>query len=129
MQADLQRPEYKDLALVGYTLAFLIFKRKHPEDLDWLERSFKGMHDLLHESPLYQIILQEGSEAALHQAIVNLVQARFPGLESLAAQQVAATKNIAHLHRFLVKIGTASDAKAAQSLLLGLPQEEPQENG
>jgi len=148
----LQQPEHNEIALVGYTLAFLIFKRKHPEHLDWLERSFKGMHDLLHESPLYQIILEEGEikghakglaeglakgreegieegiALGLGQAIVNLVQAHFPELKGLAAQQVAPIKNITLLNHLLFKISASSDAKEAHTLLLNPSEGEPLEN-
>lgn len=137
MLTDLQQPEHEELALVSYTLAYLMFQRKSPENLNWLERSFKGMQDILHESPLYQIILEEGdskgyargSEETIRQAIVNIVQAHFPELKGLAAQQVAPIKNVTLLHHLLVKISTAPDAKEAHSLLLGLSTEEPQKNG
>jgi hypothetical protein len=142
MLTDLQRPEHKDLALVGYTLAYLIFQRKYPGNLDWLERNFKGMQDILHESQLYQMIMQEGEvkghekglaegiakgrEEELRQTIVSLVQDRFPELESLAARQVAIVANIARLRRFIIKISRASEAKEVAGMLLDLPQEASQ---
>jgi predicted transposase YdaD len=157
MLTDLQQPEHEELALVGFTLAYLMFQRKSPENLIWLERNFKGMQDILHESPLYQMILEEGESKGhakglaegiakgreegitlgreegialgLGQALVNLVQMHFPELKNLAAQQVAPIKNITLLNHLLFKIGSASNAQEAHTLLLNLPKEEPQENG
>lgn len=139
MLTDLQPPEHKELALVGYTLAYLIFKRKHPENLDWLERTYKGMQDILHESPLYQMILQEGREEGREEGlkegeikghakgIISLVQAHFPELKDLATQQVATIKDATLLNHLLVKISMASNAKEAAGLLLDLPEETSQE--
>lgn len=130
MLTDLQRPEHEELALVGFTLAYLMFQRKSPENLIWLERNFKGMQDILHESPLYQMILEEGREEerevtrkALRQGIINVIQGHFPELKSLAAQQVAPIKNVTILNHLLFKISLTSDAKEAAGMLLNPPTE------
>jgi predicted transposase/invertase (TIGR01784 family) len=151
MLVQLQQPEHNELAVIGYTLAALIFKRTSLADLDWLERNFREMDNLMHESPIYQMILEEGEikgyakglvegiakgreegieegiALGLGQAIVNLVQAHFPELKGLAAQQVAPIKNVALLNHLLFKISSTSDAKEARSLLLNPPEEKPQE--
>src|SRR5437868_14673528 len=95
----------------------------------YIKRNVKKMGDgsWLRESGLYQMIVQEGRENALHQAIVDLVQARFSELKDLATQQVATTRNVAHLHSFLVKVGVASNAQEAENLLLDLPKEASQD--
>jgi len=72
--------------------------------------------------------IEEGIALGLGQAIVNLVQAHFPELKGLAAQQVAPIKNITLLNHLLFKISASSDAKEAHTLLLNPSEGEPLEN-
>lgn len=87
----------------------------------------------LHESPLYQMILEEGREEerersrkALRQGIINVVQGHFPELKDLAAQQVAPIKDVALLNHLLLKISSASNVEEVRSWLLNPPKEEQQ---
>jgi hypothetical protein len=67
MLNELDTPEHKDLALVGFKLASLVFNQKSQDHLAWLVRSFKEMHDILHDTPIYQLILEEGREKGLEE--------------------------------------------------------------
>lgn len=89
-----------DLELIGYTLSSLIFRRIKSKDQDWLARSFQKMHDILRDTPIYQMILQEGREEGIEtgrkevleferMGLLNLVEARFPALKKLAKEQAA----------------------------------------
>ncbi|SRR6266567_4007555 len=85
---------------------------------------------LIPGSPAYQIIVdksrEEGAREALSQAIIDLVKARFPGLEITATQQIAEARS-ATLHLLLVRIGRASNLQDAYSWLLNFSERESRE--
>jgi hypothetical protein len=51
-----------ELELVGFTLASFAFTRLDEIEQDWLTRRFHKMHDILYNTPIYQLILKEGEE-------------------------------------------------------------------
>jgi len=117
----------KNLELVGFTLASMVFRRvKNTLGWDWLQERFKYMHDILRESPIYQMILQEGREEgqeagqikALRQTIIDIIQVRFPDLVSVAEQRVASISNLTILRHLSIEMVTAQSSKQAQRILL-----------
>jgi len=106
------------------------------------------MHDILRESPIYQEILREGREEgrergreegreqgreeglqkgqleALSQAVVDIVQERFPKLVRLTKKQVAVVKDAALLRQLIVKVSMAQDMEEAQLHLLAVDDDE-----
>jgi len=50
-----------ELAFHGYITATIMFEYlKQYDDLEWLKRSYKTMHDTLSIAPAYQWVLAEG---------------------------------------------------------------------
>jgi predicted transposase/invertase (TIGR01784 family) len=132
MLRELDVPEHKELALLGFKLASLVFKRKNQDDLDWLIRSFKKMHDILHDTPIYQLILEEGREKGLEEGLeegrkeerlnlrlilVNIVQARFPDMVDMAKARTDSIEDISALRQLVINFGTAQDREKIQQYL------------
>jgi len=148
MFTDLDAAGKPDLAVIGYSLASFAFRRENNTGLDSLVRRFREMHDILRESPIYQEILREGREEgrergreegreqgreeglqkgqleALSQAVVDIVQERFPKLVRLTKKQVAVVKDAALLRHLIVKVSMAQDMEEAQLHLLAVDDDE-----
>ena len=140
MFTDLDAAGKPDLAVIGYSLASFAFRRENNTGLDSLVRRFREMHDILRESPIYQEILREGREEgreqgreeglqkgqleALSQAVVDIVQERFPKLVRLTKKQVAVVKDVALLRQLIVKVSMAQDMEEAQLHLLAVDDDE-----
>jgi predicted transposase YdaD len=61
MLGRLSGEHHREIAAIAYLFAFRIFQKlKRDDDLEWLERKFRNMNDILRESPLYQQIVAEG---------------------------------------------------------------------
>ncbi len=90
------------------------------------------MHDILKESDIYQMILQEGREEGLQatrQTLLRFVQARFPKLVRFATKQIAVVKDAQVLDDLIYKIGLSSLTEAqARQLFADLDKEEDEEN-
>ncbi len=136
MLRELDTPEYKELALLGFKLASLVFKRKSQNELDWLIRSFKEMHDILHDTPIYQLILEEGREKGLEEGrekgleqardeerlnlrliLVNITQARFPDLVAMVKARTDSIEDIDTLRQLVINFGIAQDREKIQQYL------------
>jgi predicted transposase YdaD len=118
MFAEMVPANDKNLELVGFTLASMVFKRaKNALDWDWLQERFKHMHDILRESPIYQLILEEGLQE-LRQTIADIVQLRFPDLVGFAEQKVAEINDLDRLRRLNIEMVTAQSAEHARRVLL-----------
>jgi predicted transposase YdaD len=55
----------EDLALVGFTLASMVFQRERSVEQEWLIRSFKEMYDLIRDTPIYQEMTKMAREEGL----------------------------------------------------------------
>ncbi len=90
------------------------------------------MHDILKESDIYQMILQEGREEGLQatrQTLLRFVQARFPKLVRFATKQIAVVKDAQVLDDLIYKIGLSSLTEAeARQLFADLDKEEDENN-
>ncbi len=86
------------------------------------------MHDILRETPIFQLILEEGREegrleerlVTLRQSIIIIVQARFPALEQLAKEQVSISEKTEVLAALIASLSVALDEQEARSLLLSI---------
>ena len=119
-----------ELELIGFTLASLVFSRENKADQDWLIRRFREMHDILRETPIYQEILKEGREEgleALRQAVVDVVQERFPKMVGLARKLVTFVEDTSALRRLIVKVSIAQNAEEAKQYLLSVVEDEDQQ--
>jgi predicted transposase YdaD len=95
------------------------------------------MHDILRESPYYQEILQEGYQEGRQEgreegklegqreALLAIVQFRFPKIARLSKRLVAANDDAASLQNLTVKISMAQTAEEAKQYML----EAVEENG
>lgn len=128
---DIEETRKADLELIGYSLAALIFRRMKSKDQDWLARSFQQMHDILRDTPIYQMILQEGREEGREEAsrmieeerkrvldsqrvgLVDLVEARFPALKALAKAQAAQIESPPLLANLTIKIALTQSLEEA----------------
>lgn len=66
----------------------------------------------------------EGEVEALHKAILNIVQVRFPGQLPLARQHLSAIMQPAQLQQILLDVVTAKDEAAAIHLFMTLEQSQ-----
>ena len=125
MFARLAGKGYRQLATMGFLFAALAFRQsRRYSDQEWLERRFKYMHDILRESPAYQWILDEGREEGIQQgmqqAVINMVVARFPELESLARARITAVSNLERLQHLIIDLTISHNQEEAQRVLLSL---------
>ncbi len=113
----------KDLLPASNLLAGLVLDKN---DLEWLQRRFQQMNDILKQSPAYRWMtddaraegleqgreqgLEQGREKALEQfraAIIEIVTGRFPHVLSLAQQVVRDVTSVERLQHTVVKLGLA----------------------
>ncbi len=125
-----------DLEVVGFTLASFAFTRLAEEEQDWLIRRFHKMHDILRDTPIYQLILKEGREEGreegleqgklevLRQTLVTIMEIRFPKLVRLAKKETSVIDDPDLLKALVVKMSIARDAVEAKQFLLELNEDE-----
>ena len=79
------------------------------------------LRDVLRDTWAYQEIMQEGVEMGLQEqrlTLLEVVQARFPDVESLAKKTVDSIGDLAVLRRLIVKMSvTQTEEEAKQALL------------
>ncbi|GAC1367972.1 MAG: hypothetical protein NVSMB44_34140 [Ktedonobacteraceae bacterium] len=125
MFAEIELAHNTNLELIGFTFASMVFRHeKNTLSWDWLQERFKYMHDILRESPIYQMILEEGLQEnlqRLRQIISDIVQIRFPELVDLASQHVAKISDSNLLQQLNIEMATARDAEQARRILLDRP--------
>ncbi len=117
-----------EVEVIAFTLtSFVLQHMKKTADLDWLIRRFREMHDIMHDTPIFQEILREGLEQGLEQGLEKgleqglekgkleatrhilliLTERRFPALTSLAQEQAARIQDLNVLDDVIVNIGLA----------------------
>jgi predicted transposase YdaD len=124
MIASLDAAGKQDLLPLGYAFAALVFKKE--DQREWLRKRFEMLHDMLEESWAYQEMvqkglqqgleqgLQEGELRALRQAIVDVVQERFPEIMASVKKRVQTIEDPSLLRLVIVKMSTLPTAKEAQ---------------
>ncbi len=111
-----------DLLSLIYLLAELVCENDN--DILWLDRRFAMLYDVLQESRAYQRIKQEGELQALHQTLLAIVQARFPGIVQFATKRTAEVHNTAALEDLIVKLSLAQTLEEARQYMLALDEEQ-----
>jgi predicted transposase YdaD len=112
--------------LLSITLTLATLTLDKPEDKDWLRRRFRMYQDILRDTEIYQIIMQEGVEKGhqqelqdLRQILSGFIQARFQELVPLATEQTAHITDTETLKHLTLKVGLAQTLEEARQLLLG----------
>ena len=93
------------------------------------------MHDIIQESPIFQMILQEGMEKGLEQGrelgleqgrleatrriLLIVTEKRFPTLAPLAQEQAARIEALDEIDALIVAISSAQSELEAQNALRG----------
>lgn len=128
----LQSAKAPGLLSIGGTLAAYMLGRKNPDDLEWLQRRLREMHDILRASPYYQEILEEGREEGLEkglekgrqehaqelrQTIISIVLGKYPQLLRFARKQVAVVDDLATLRGLIVELSLAESPEQARRSL------------
>lgn len=138
----------RELLALTYVLASMVFEDAN--DRHWLKRRFSVLHDALRDAWAYQEIMQEGWEEGLKEGIkegikegvqqgrqelqkelqaqrltlLEIVQYRFPTVESLAQKTVEAISDTAVLRRLIVMISIAQTEHSARQALLAIEHNE-----
>jgi predicted transposase YdaD len=127
------------LLSLTFTLASLALDRQ--EDQDWLIRRFQMLQDILRDTSIYQLIMQEGVEKgreegreegleegriqALRQTLLDFVQTRFPKLVRFASKQISDVTDVKTLQSLIHKIGLSQlTAEEARQLFIDLDNED-----
>ena len=145
MIVSLTRAGKSDLLSLAYAFAALVFQSE--KDRDWLRKRFTMLSDdILEDSWAYQEMLakgmekgmekglqqgmekglqqgmekglQQGLEKGLREAIMDVVQIRFPEIAERARQRVYSIEDLDSLRRLNVKLSIAKDTQEAEQALV-----------
>jgi predicted transposase YdaD len=117
-QTEMSREKKEILLTIVFNLAALGFSKQ--EDLEWLKGRFRMYQDIIKDTEIYQIILQEGREEgieAFHQVILSTVQNRFPELVEMATECVNAVTDLKVLQKLTLDMISANSTDQARALL------------
>ena len=108
-----------ELLALAYLLASFVFIGK--VEREKLIRRFSMLRDVIRSSWAYQEIKREGLEEGLEeqrQTLWEIVQGRFPALESLAKSAAEAANDPTTLRHLIVQVSMAQSEEAAKKVLL-----------
>jgi len=113
-----------ELLSVTKLLAELVLTSQ--EDQEWIERIFAMHNDVFAQTPTYQKLVKQGLEKGreegklegLRQAVVDVVQERFPEIVAFAQKQVEGVEDLTLLRQLNVKMSTAQTIQEAIQLLI-----------
>ncbi len=121
-----EKDEVKKANLLSITLTLAALAFEDEKDRDGLRRRFQMYQDILHESEIYQMIMQEGVEKERliqleHQRriILRIVQTKFPKLARLAIDQTNTITDPEKLEDLIVFMGLSQTEEEAQQYLTG----------
>lgn len=125
-ESEIGEGQKANLLSITLTLAALAFDTK--EERSWLRRRFQMYQDILRDSEIYQMIMQEGEEKGReeeHQrrlqdqrrAILRIVQAKFPDLARIAIDLTNTITDPEQLEDVTVYMGLAQTADEAYQYL------------
>ncbi len=120
--AGIEAAEKQDLLPITKLLASLVFTSE--SDKEWIIWRFNKMSDILRETWAYQEIVQEGELRALHQALLAVVQRRFPEIIDLTKKQIDDVVEPESLQDLLVNISLAQNVQDAIRALFALEKTE-----
>jgi hypothetical protein len=119
----------KELLSLTYIFASLTFERE--ADRRWLKGRFKMLRDVLRDTWAYQEIMQEGREEERRQrlkdqrqAIMTMIQLRFPNTTRLAKQQADAIEEPEILQNLLLELLAIQTEEQAEQILLMVSQKK-----
>jgi hypothetical protein len=131
-----------NLLTITFTLATFVFDRAANQD--WLRKRFYMDLDLIRDTEIYQIIMQEGFEKGIQQGleksmqqglekgvqqsnqqevqdfqqiILRLFQRDFPELTALATQRLGAISDLNLLRNLVLDVTAATSVEQARALL------------
>lgn len=110
----------KEYNLLEYTRRFASLVFKGDSDREWLNRRFAMYKDILEDSWVVQEERQEGKREGLYQAVIAVVQARFPEIVDLTKKQIDGVVDSNSLQDLLVKICLVQDVQEAVQALFAL---------
>jgi predicted transposase YdaD len=116
----------KDLLTLALTLVSMVYTSSN--DLDWLMKEVKMMEDMISDTWFYQHILEKGEvkgreEGRLEgswQAVINIIQARFPEMTPQAQKVVRQATDFKRLQQLITDISVARDTAEVARLLSAL---------
>jgi predicted transposase YdaD len=120
--AGIEAAEKRDLLPITKLLASLVFTSE--SDKEWIIWRFNKMSDILRETWAYQEIVQEGELRALHQALLDVVQARFPEILPYTKKQTESIEDTEILRRLIVKMSTVQTTEEALQYLFTVRENE-----
>lgn len=120
--SGLQVAEKKELLPITKLLASLVFTSEL--DKEWIIWRFDKMSDILRETWAYREIMQEGKIEVLRQAILDVIQERFPEILPFAKKQLEGIEDTESLRRMNVKMSMAQTAEEALQYLFTVGKEE-----
>ncbi len=135
-----------ELVSLTLTLASLAFLGEKKEQ-DWLVRRFRMQHDLLHDTPIYQLILEEGREEGIQQGlqqgieqtlqqtlqqklqdqriiVQRIIQTKFPKIARLAIDKTDTIADEKKLQDLIVYMGIAQTETDARQYLLDIDKQD-----
>lgn len=122
MVTRLVAAEQRRLLPLAKAFASLMFKDE--TDREWLERRFAVYRDIIEDSWFYKETLQKGELRALHLAVLDVVQERFPEIVSFAKKQIESIEDSEILRRLNVKMSTVQTAEEALQYLFTIDKGE-----
>lgn len=136
-QSPIDRNARDNLLTIALTLARLVLSGL--EHVDWLKKRFYMYQDLIRDTEIYQLIMQEGLQEGLQQGLqqqmqqdmsttrqvmLHSVQARFPELADLAEARSNAVTDFPLLLKLLADVLQAQSVEEARSVLEDVSQGE-----
>ncbi|HVB73484.1 MAG TPA: hypothetical protein VNE38_08000 [Ktedonobacteraceae bacterium] len=122
----LEEDEVKKANLLSITLTLAALAFEDEKDREKLRRRFQMYQDILRDSEIYQLIMQEGIEKERlvqleHQrrTILRIVQTKFPKLARLAIDQTNALTDPEKLEDLIVFMGLSQTEEEAHQYLTG----------
>ncbi len=139
VENETTKNELVSLTLTLASLAFLGDKQEQ----DWLIRRFRMQHDLLHDTPIYQLILEEGREEGIQQGIQQgiqlahqqkiqeqrnivqrIVQTKFPKIARISIDKTNEMVDEKKLQDLIVYVSIAQNEEDARQYLLEIDTPE-----
>jgi hypothetical protein len=114
----------KEYNLLEYALRFASLVFKEGSDYEWLIRRFAMYKDILEDSWVVQEERREGELRGLHQAVLDVIQARFPEILPYAKKQMEGIEDTEVLRRTIVKMSTVQTAEESLQYLFTVGKEE-----
>jgi hypothetical protein len=116
----------KEYNLLEYALRFASLVFKEGSDYEWLIRRFAMYKDILDDSRVVQEERREGELRGLHQAVLDVIEARFPEILPYAKKQMEGIADPDVLRRTIVKMSTVQTAEEALQYLFTIGKVEKQ---